>query len=215
MKRYKAILCLAASTLLFQSAPVLAAYGVQTKIANCASNAVLPDSDCTSGAILTTDISVICKSGYTKTVRNVTTAEKKKVFAEYGIPYSQHSGYEVDHLISLELGGSNDISNLWPESYSIKNGSRTKDTFENYLHKQVCTGKMAIEEAQQEIATNWLQYSQTLSGKKQTASAAVTKSQPTTSPAQVSTPIKCNDGTFSTSKTTRGACSHHGGIDKR
>ncbi len=89
-------------------------------------------------------------------MRNVTTTEKKQVFAEYGIPYSRRSNYEVDHLISLELGGSNDISNLWPEAYGINNGSRVKDVFENKLHKQVCTGKMTIDEAQKEISTDWL-----------------------------------------------------------
>ena len=50
--------------------------------------------------------------GYTTTVRNVPMKVRKQVFVEYGIPYAQHSGYEVDHLISLQLGGSNDISNL-------------------------------------------------------------------------------------------------------
>ena len=79
--------------------------------------------------VLTTNTSVVCKVGYTKTVRSVSDSTKKKVFAEYGIPYSQHSNYEVDHLISLELGGGNDISNLWPENSTIKNGSLSKDNF--------------------------------------------------------------------------------------
>lgn len=132
-------------------------YGVQTKTSHCVAG-VTPDSGCSPGAIMTTDVSTICKVGYTKTVRDVSTATKKKVFKEYGIPYSEHSNYEVDHIISLEIGGSNDISNLFPESYTIKNGARVKDVFENYLHRQVCNGSMTIQEAQKEISTNWLQY---------------------------------------------------------
>ena len=121
---------------------------------------VLPDLTCSPGAVLTTDIKTICTVGYTKTVRDVSTATKKKVFKEYGILYSQHSNYEVDHIISLELGGSNDITNLYPESYTITNGARAKDKFENYLHRQICKGLMDIKEAQKEISTDWLMYYQ-------------------------------------------------------
>jgi hypothetical protein len=85
-------------------------------------------------------------------------AEKKKVFEEYGISWSLRSQYEIDHLISLELGGSNELKNLWPESSTLSNGSRAKDKFEGYLHAQVCSGKLPIQEAQREIATNWVTY---------------------------------------------------------
>ena len=149
------------SVALISSNTVFATYGVQTKTINCLSNQTLPDSACSPGAVLTIDTKVICKVGYTKTVRNVTEATKKKVFKEYGIPYSQRSNYEVDHIISLELGGSNDISNLYPESYTIKDNARIKDKFENYLHKQVCSGKMNIVEAQRQISSDWLTYYQT------------------------------------------------------
>ncbi len=133
-------------------------YTPPEKTGGCTANQALPDHVCSPGAVLTTDTSVICVSGYTKTVRNVPISEKEKVFAEYDIPWSLHSGYEVDHIISLELGGSNDISNLFPESYSIRYGARVKDTFENYLHKQVCSGNLSVTAAQQEISTDWLAY---------------------------------------------------------
>ncbi len=133
-------------------------YGVQIKTSGCIANQVLPDSGCTPGAVLTTNTKTVCVSGYTKTVRNVPLVAKKKVFAEYGVSYSLHSNYEVDHLISLELGGSNDISNLWPESSLISNGSSIKDKFENYLHAQVCGGKLSLVEAQAEISGNWFKY---------------------------------------------------------
>ncbi|HVI91157.1 MAG TPA: hypothetical protein VM659_22855 [Dongiaceae bacterium] len=66
--------------------------------------------------VLTTDRGRICTAGYSKTVRNVPTAEKNTVYREYGITNHRTGEYEVDHLISLELGGSNDIANLWPQS---------------------------------------------------------------------------------------------------
>lgn len=133
-------------------------YGIRTKTSGCLANQTLPDPACSPGAVLTTDTSVICVSGYTQTVRDVPDSERQQVFAEYGIDYSLHSGYEVDHIISLELGGSNDISNLYPESYSIQYGARVKDKLENYLHDQVCSGKLPIATAQAEISSDWLKY---------------------------------------------------------
>jgi hypothetical protein len=46
----------------------------------------------------------------------VTDAIRQRVFANYGIPWAQHTQNEVDHLISRELGGADDLKNLWPEA---------------------------------------------------------------------------------------------------
>lgn len=66
---------------------------------------------------------------------------------------------EEDHLISLELGGNpTDPKNLWPEPYSASipnGGAKVKDSVENYLHKQVCSGAISLTDAQHEIATDW------------------------------------------------------------
>lgn len=206
--------------------PVLATYGIQTKISKCTANQILPDSACTPGMVLTINTTVVCKVGYTKTIRDVSETTKKKVFAEYGIPYSQHSNYEVDHLISLELGGGNDISNLWPENSKIQSGSLTKDGFENYLHSQVCGGKMTIQEAQKEISGNWLKYYQAevsvkAKPKTQTQQPVITPVPipvPTTSQSNNSVPVgatgKCKDGTYTYATNHQGACSKHGGVAK-
>ena len=163
-------------------------FGVRTKTSGCLANQALPDPACSPGAVLTTDTSIICVSGYTQTVRDVPDSEKQQVFAEYGIDYSLHSNYEVDHIISLELGGSNDISNLFPESYSIQYGARVKDTLENYLHQQVCRGKLSIAVAQQEIATNWLKYYLQWKGASVSAqTSSSTSTQATSTPTQTTT----------------------------
>ncbi len=98
----------------------------------------------------------ICVSGYSSGVRDVPTSVKDQVYAEYGITHHTSGEYEVDHFVSLELGGSNDISNLWPEAASPKPGFHEKDKVENYLHDQVCSGAMTLQTAQIAIATNWL-----------------------------------------------------------
>ncbi len=132
--------------------------GVQTKATDCHVNGPLPDVECTPGAVLPVTVEQICTSGYTKSVRDVSAKTKEKVFEEYGIFEHDSGEYEVDHLISLELGGSNDISNLWPESANPKPGFKEKDKVENFLHREVCNGNMNLIEAQQGIATNWMKY---------------------------------------------------------
>ena len=90
-------------------------------------------------------------------MRDVPDSVKNKVYAEYGIKTHTTGQYEVDHFVSLELGGSNDISNLWPEAAKPTPGFHEKDKVENYLHDQVCSGAMTLQEAQVQIATNWLE----------------------------------------------------------
>ncbi len=132
-------------------------FGTQTKTSGCVAHGGLQDSACTPGAIISSATKAqICQSGYSKSVRNVPTSEKDQVYAEYGITHHATGEYEVDHLVSLELGGSNDIANLWPEAASPKPGFHEKDKVENYLHAQVCSGAITLKAAQNQIATNWL-----------------------------------------------------------
>jgi hypothetical protein len=131
--------------------------GQRTKTFGCTSSSGLPDSACTPGAIFaraTTD--QICQPGYSRSVRDVSTAEKDQVYAEYGIVTRATGEYEVDHLVSLELGGSNDVANLWPEPANPRPGFHEKDQVENNLHDQVCSGAISLQQAQVQIATNWL-----------------------------------------------------------
>ena len=43
-------------------------------------------------------------------------------------------------------------------------GFHQKDQVENYLHAQVCSGAETLQQAQQEIATNWLAAYQRMTG---------------------------------------------------
>ena len=132
-------------------------FGVQMKTFGCVSVNALPDSDCTPGAVFAdVTVSQICQPGYSSQVRNVPDSEKNQVYAEYGVKSHTTGQYEVDHLVSLELGGSNEISNLWPEPAEPRPGFHEKDKVENYLHNQVCSGAISLQQAQIEIATNWM-----------------------------------------------------------
>ncbi|HWE49222.1 MAG TPA: zf-HC2 domain-containing protein [Bryobacteraceae bacterium] len=81
---------------------------------------------------------------------------QQKVFSEYGIRDARPSAYEVDYLITPELGGADSIRNLWPEPYSIVWNARVKDELEDRLHDLVCEGKLDLATAQREISTDWI-----------------------------------------------------------
>ena len=110
----------------------------------------------TPGAVLTTDAATVCQPGYSKTVRHTSGKLKALIYREYGI--DRASGhFEIDHLISLELGGADAPENLWPESYDTTPwNAHTKDKLEDRLNALVCTGKLPIEQARQEIVTDWI-----------------------------------------------------------
>ena len=107
-----------------------------------------PDRRCSPGAYyskLTTE--VICSSTFrTGTIRDVPQSEKFAVEQEYGLAAKHYgSTLEIDHIVSLELGGSNDIANLYPEKATLPAnapGFHVKDKLENKLHDLVCDGTM-------------------------------------------------------------------------
>ena len=118
---------------------------------------ILPNRQLTPGSVYTTvTVKQICTTGYTETVRSVSASTKKKVFDLYGLdPKSDR--YEVDHLVSLELGGNNDIKNLWPQSITTEPyNAKKKNVLENKLNDLVCSGKLTIKQAQNEIKTGWI-----------------------------------------------------------
>lgn len=143
-------------------------FGNPVKTTGCKSNGVLPDSGCTPGAVdqnvtAQNEGNTICSTGYTSSVRPPSSETNKIKVAQleaYGFT-GPMSDYELDHLISLELGGDPiSVANLWPEPYNVQvdgkqMGAREKDKVENYLHKAVCNGEITLEEAQYEIATDW------------------------------------------------------------
>jgi hypothetical protein len=105
--------------------------------------------DVTQATIATT----ICVHGWTRTIRppsTYTSALKLEQLDQYG-ESGPPSGYQEDHLISLELGGHpTDPRNLWPQPYPR---ASQVDAIENELNDAVCAGKLTLAEAQQREAT--------------------------------------------------------------
>jgi hypothetical protein len=134
----------------------------RTQTSGCKAG-VLPDRACSPGAydanVTQADIhQTICVSGYTATVRNVPQSEKDAVYHEYGLDNHPPRSYEIDHIVSLELGGSNDVANLFPEKYAMTDGARTKDKLENKLGSLTCAGQITLKQARFDISSDWLIY---------------------------------------------------------
>ena len=143
---------------------------LQSSTSKVGPSAIYPDFSRTPGApnsdITQSNIADnICKKGWSTTsVRpptSVTTPIKTQTMKAYGFTDAP-SHYELDHLISLQLGGCPDCpQNLWPESYGdadhpmtqvqrskwnkshpgsseILPGSLEKDMVENHIHDEVC-----------------------------------------------------------------------------
>jgi hypothetical protein len=130
---------------------------VRTRTSGCKLGA-LPDRRCSPGAYYSSlTKTVICASSFrTSAIRNVPQSEKFQVEREYGLAAARYGRtLEIDHIVSLELGGSNNIANLYPEKASARPGYRVKDALENRLHSMVCAGRIALRSAQQQIAANW------------------------------------------------------------
>jgi hypothetical protein len=120
-----------------------------------AAGPLIPDARLTPGAISRLTSSQVCSATVPAEHRPPSSLQKA-VFHEYGMDGAHPDGYEVDHLITPALGGSDDIRNLWPESYDSEWNAHVKDQLEDYLHNQVCGGTIDLPTAQREISTNWI-----------------------------------------------------------
>src|SRR5581483_3564218 len=167
---------------------------------------VTPNPALTPGATLSVTAEQVCTPGYSRTVRAVSSADKVIVFERYGLHDTGkfettktgrtiwRNDFEVDHLIPLELGGSNAIENLWAESYVTDPwNAHVKDRLENTLHRMVCDGEISLADAQRAIATDWIAAYQKFVDKPTTqtasiASANIEKSATPSSPNPAITP---------------------------
>lgn len=128
----------------------------------------LPDPRLTPGVVTNVPITILTKHGYTASpgVRHVSEKTKREVFIRYFGKVPDKTGdYEIDHLISLEIGGANSVSNLWPQPYNVRMGAREKDKLENRLASLVRkelsvrgpdAASALLAQFQHEITSDWI-----------------------------------------------------------
>lgn len=116
----------------------------------------LPLSRFTPGAATDVSLRDLC-SGSLPIRRVVSMAVRQDVLQKYQMAQVAPSEYELDYLITPELGGVGDARNLWPQRYeSGVWNARVKDDLERLLPRLVCDGTVALGRAQREIAGDWI-----------------------------------------------------------
>ncbi len=82
---------------------------------------------------------------------------KHAVLWNYGVRGLPDRDYELDYLVTPELGGAADPQNLWPERYASATwNAHVKDDLEHLLRRLVCDGSVPLASAQRDIAADWI-----------------------------------------------------------
>jgi hypothetical protein len=103
---------------------------------------------CAPGAVDTDDLAIICGQHTSERRCTFDASFRRRLLAAYGVT----SAGELDHRISLELGGSNDVTNIWPEPAEE---FRLKDEVENALHRAVCKHELSLDAARKIVLDDW------------------------------------------------------------
>lgn len=135
-------------------------FGPRTKASGC-TRGPDPDRRCSPGAYYRALAKrVLCSASFrTGQVRDVSETTRHEIEVEYGMPARNYGrSLEIDHIVALELGGSNDESNLFPEGRQAHPGYTAKDRLENRAHDLVCAGAIRLRVAQRRMATDWIAF---------------------------------------------------------
>lgn len=116
---------------------------------------VYPNPDLTPGEVATNDLDKICNKYYEELLVDAPQQVKEEAFRRYNMTYSSTSkDYVMDHKISLALGGSNSVNNIWPQPRKYP-GYLEKDVVQRFLREQVCANKTSLADARRQITQDW------------------------------------------------------------
>lgn len=116
----------------------------------------LPVASLTPGATWSVTAEELCAPGAHEQ-RRVPDAVRVQVLRGYGMEHEPAERYELDYLITPELGGAPSVENLWPQRYASRTwNAHVKDQLERLLPQLVCDGTVALQTAQREIAADWV-----------------------------------------------------------
>lgn len=117
-------------------------------------SAQLPNSFATPGATTRAGAKEICAAGYEASVKPVSSWQKNSALEKYGIRPESFTG-ELDHLVPVSLGGSNEPENLWPIHAAGDMTPAAKARLAEKLKTMVCDGKMSLKDAQNAFKKDW------------------------------------------------------------
>jgi hypothetical protein len=116
--------------------------------------AQLPDSYATPGAATRATAKQICAADFEAGAKPVASWQRSAALTRYGIRPESFTG-ELDHLVPVALGGSNDPENLWPMQGQGDMTPQAKARLAEKLKAMVCEGKMSLKDAQNAFKKDW------------------------------------------------------------
>jgi len=117
----------------------------------------LPSSFLTPGDARKVSKEQICAPGYAASIKATKESTKEEAFSRYGLRDGKSTTETLDHLIPVELGGTDSVENLWPEPARGEWNAAQKDALEQKLLALVCDGTLTVKQAQSAIKKNWVQ----------------------------------------------------------
>lgn len=108
----------------------------------------------TPGATQKVKIEQICAADFEASAKPVAGWQRAEALVRYGLRPEDFKG-ELDHLVPVALGGSNDPDNLWPFHGSGEMTLEAKQTLAAKLHEMVCGGKISLKDAQDAFKKDW------------------------------------------------------------
>lgn len=118
---------------------------------------VVPNGDLTPGATDRSSVQDVCSAGVSTNDPDVPDPLRREVLKEYGLTNVSIDSYQIDYLVTPQLGGAPNIRNLWPEpSLNTVWNARVKDALEDRLHYLVCSGQLDLATAQHDLSHDWV-----------------------------------------------------------
>ncbi len=117
--------------------------------------AALPVSSLTPGAWSSVRPDELCAAA--ATTPPIPTSVRDHVLVSYGMQGVPADQYELDYLVTPELGGVPDPRNVWPQWYVAEPwNALVKDELERLLSSMVCSGRLELRVAQTDMAQDWV-----------------------------------------------------------
>jgi hypothetical protein len=128
--------------------------------------AQLPSSFQTPGAKGKANEAQVCAADFEASVKPMAKWQHDQALERYGKRPEDFTG-ELDHLIPISLGGTNDLENLWPLPPNKDMGPEQKRELDLKLHQLVCDKTLTLKSAQEAIRKDWVKaYTQYVKGAK-------------------------------------------------
>ncbi len=117
--------------------------------------AQLPSAFQTPGNKSKANEAQVCAADFEASVKPMAKWQRDQALERYGKRPEDFTG-ELDHLIPISLGGTNDPENLWPLHANKDMGPAEKKALDQKLHQMVCDKTIKLKDAQDAIKKDWV-----------------------------------------------------------